>query len=196
MVFGSNLMQRVVFLLFAVAASWAQAAPLAYIANFGSNNVSVIDTTSNTVLTTIPVGSSPYAVAATPNGTRVYVTNANGNSTSVIDTATQSVVAMVGTSFPYGVAASNTRAYVVGTRSNSVFVIDTSTNGVIATVVVGSSPNGIAINPVGTRVYVTNQNANTVTVIDATSNTVIATIPVGVVPIGVAIMASFQWPQT
>jgi len=180
MVFGSNLMQRVVFLLFAVAASWAQAAPLAYIANFGSNNVSVIDTTSNTVLTTIPVGSSPYAVAATPNGTRVYVTNANGNSTSVIDTATQSVVATVGTSFPYGVAASNTRAYVVGTRSNSVFVIDTSTNGVIATVV-------IAINPVGTRVYVTNQNANTVTVIDTTSNTVTATIPVGVVPIGVAV---------
>jgi YVTN family beta-propeller protein len=32
-----------------------------YIANQSSNNVSVIDTTTNTVTTTVPVGSDPFA---------------------------------------------------------------------------------------------------------------------------------------
>ena len=33
----------------------------AYVANYGSNTVSVIDTTSNTVVSTIPVASGPLA---------------------------------------------------------------------------------------------------------------------------------------
>ncbi len=60
------------------------AAPFVYITNSGSNNVSVIDTATNTVIATVPVeshpsrvGSGPYGVAITPNGTKVYVTNYN-----------------------------------------------------------------------------------------------------------------------
>jgi YVTN family beta-propeller protein len=37
----------------------AEAAPFAYVANSSSNTVSVIDTASNTVVATIPVGSHP-----------------------------------------------------------------------------------------------------------------------------------------
>jgi YVTN family beta-propeller protein len=36
---------------------------LAYVANEGTNNVSVIDTMSNTVVATIQVGTSPWGVA-------------------------------------------------------------------------------------------------------------------------------------
>ena len=46
----------------------------AYVTNGVSNNVSVIDTSTNTVLTSIPVGSYPLGVAITPDGTRAYVT--------------------------------------------------------------------------------------------------------------------------
>jgi YVTN family beta-propeller protein len=35
----------------------------AYITNMGSNNVSVINTATNTVIATIPIGSLPFAVA-------------------------------------------------------------------------------------------------------------------------------------
>lgn len=38
-----------------------------------ANSVSVIDTVNNTVTATIPVGSSPYGVAALPDGSRVYM---------------------------------------------------------------------------------------------------------------------------
>ena len=38
----------------------AQAAPFAYIPNGGSDNVSVIDTATNTVVATVPVGDLPW----------------------------------------------------------------------------------------------------------------------------------------
>src|ERR1700736_3417162 len=70
----------------ALAACPAEAAPFAYVANEHSNTVSVIDTATNTLVATIPVGTIPFAVAVTPNGKRVYVTNDGSNTVSVIGT--------------------------------------------------------------------------------------------------------------
>src|SRR5215470_11885649 len=67
----------------------------AYITNSGSNTVSVIDTATNTVVSTIPVGISPAGVAVTPDGSNVYVTNFTSNTVSVIDTATNTVVSTI-----------------------------------------------------------------------------------------------------
>src|ERR1700741_1853056 len=69
--------------------------PLAYIANYGSNTVSVINTVTDTVISTIPVGSGPYGVAISPDGSTVYVTNAVGNSVSVINTTSNIVIATI-----------------------------------------------------------------------------------------------------
>ena len=74
----------------------AQAQTHAYVANTGSNSVSVIDTTSNNVVATVGVGDAPKGLAITPDGTRVYVTNANDNTVSVISAASNTVVATVG----------------------------------------------------------------------------------------------------
>jgi YVTN family beta-propeller protein len=73
----------------------AEAAPFAYVANngFASNSVSVIDTATNTVMATVPVGSLPNEVAVTPDGKHAYVTNFSSNNVSVIATATNKVVA-------------------------------------------------------------------------------------------------------
>jgi YVTN family beta-propeller protein len=77
--------------LFGMGAAYA--APFAYISNFASNTVSVIDTATNTVVATVPV-SFPFGVAVNPAGTFAYVTDAS-NTVSVIDTATNTVVATV-----------------------------------------------------------------------------------------------------
>jgi YVTN family beta-propeller protein len=79
----------------------AQAQTFAYVTNRGSNSVSVIDTASNTVVATIPVGAFPEGVAITPDGTRAYVTN-ESNTVSVIDTATNTVVATIPVATPLG----------------------------------------------------------------------------------------------
>jgi YVTN family beta-propeller protein len=77
----------------------------AYVANHGGNTVSVIDTATNTVTTTITVGSFPHQVAVTPDGTTAYTGNDGSGSVSVIDTTTNTVTTTitVGTG-PTGVA--------------------------------------------------------------------------------------------
>ena len=56
----------------------------AYVSNAGSNNVSVINTATNTVVDTVPVSDDPHGVAITPDGARVYVANFVSYSVSVI----------------------------------------------------------------------------------------------------------------
>ena len=63
--------------------------------SFPNNFVSVIDTATNTVVATIPVGVAPNGVAITPDGSRAYVTNDDSDSVSVIDTTTSTVVATI-----------------------------------------------------------------------------------------------------
>lgn len=164
-----------------------QKGPFAYIAHQASSakagSISVLDTSTGSVVATIPVGVYPLGVAVNEAGTRVYVTNQGSNTVSVIDTANNSVVASVpvGVS-PSGVAVNpaGTRVYVANSGGKSVSVIDTATNTVIATLKVGDTPAGVAVNQAGTRVYVTNQGDNTVSVIDVTAS------PNSVTSVGVA----------
>ncbi|MCZ8517314.1 beta-propeller fold lactonase family protein [Paenibacillus filicis] len=69
----------------------------AYVANFGNDTVSVINTETNTVMATVtlPAGSQPTAIAITPDGSRAYVANFGNaaNTVSVINTASNTVIA-------------------------------------------------------------------------------------------------------
>ena len=73
----------------------AIAQPFAYISNNDDDTISVVDTATNTVTSTVPVGDDPEGVAVNPAGTRVYVTNESDNTVSVINTATNTVTATV-----------------------------------------------------------------------------------------------------
>ncbi|MFF3684430.1 beta-propeller fold lactonase family protein, partial [Streptomyces sp. NPDC002187] len=160
-----------------------------YVANGNDATVSVIDTATNTVTTTIPVGSGPTGVAVTPDGTRVYVANGNDATVSVIDTATNTVTTTIPVgNVPIGVAVTpdGTRVYVTNINDATVSVIDTATNTVTTTIPVGDGPQELAVTPDGTRVYVANSDSGDVSVIDTATNTVTTTIPVGNAPIGVA----------
>ena len=124
-----------------LTASPAEAAPFAYVVNQRSNNVSVIDTATNMVVATVPVGAVPGWVAVTPDGKYAYVTNGNaGNppsTVSVIDTATNMVVATVPVGLGPGALAVTpdgkhvyvTIIYVTDTSvQGAVSMIDTATN--------------------------------------------------------------------
>src|SRR4051794_24225032 len=97
----------------------------AYVANSGSNTVSVIDTTTNTVLgVPIPVGLFPAAVGVDPTFHFAYVANLSSDTVTVINTTTNAVVGVpipVGDA-PRAVAVDPTvhRAYVANQGSNNV----------------------------------------------------------------------------
>src|SRR6476659_4556151 len=98
-------------------ASAALAQTRGYVTNGGANRVSVIDTATNTVVATTPVGTSPDGIAVTPNGAFVYVTNAGSNTVSVISAATNTVVATVPVgSFPLAVAITPNGAFAYVTN--------------------------------------------------------------------------------
>jgi YVTN family beta-propeller protein len=119
--------------------------------NINSNTVFVIDTATNTVIATIPVGLFPVGVAITPDGTRAYVTNQD-HTISVVNTATNSVIATIPTSFLVTYIAftsDGTRAYVTSEQGfdSEVIVIDTATNSIITTIPVLRFAFRIAIRP-------------------------------------------------
>lgn len=166
----------------------------AYFANSGLDNVSVLNTATNTIVANVPVGNSPYGIAITPNGSFVYVTNTGSDNVSVINTNTNTVVATIPVGdAPVGIAITpnGNFAYVANqgqsVAANTVSVIDTRTNTVVDTITVGLGPTAVAITPDGNFVYVTNAGSFSVSVIDTGTNSVVATIPVGRFPFGIAI---------
>jgi YVTN family beta-propeller protein len=104
----------------------------AYITNQDSNTVSVINTATNTVTATIPIGVvEPNAVAVSPDGSKVYVTIPGSNTVLVIDTATNTVIATIPVGrAPQGVAVSpdSSKVYVANPGDDTVSVIATATN--------------------------------------------------------------------
>jgi trimeric autotransporter adhesin len=162
----------------------------AYVTNFNSNTLSVIDTVSNTrLLPDIVVGTGPQGVAINPALNRAYVASNDGN-LSVVDLTSNTVVATIslgggGGSWGVGVLPAANRVYVTNSFGGTLSVVDTTpntatTNKVIATIRVGNSPKGVAVNPVTNRVYVANSGDNTVSVINAVSNAVDPSSPIGV----------------
>ena len=170
-----------------ITATPAASTSRAYISNGNSDNVSVINTLTNTVTATIPVGNNPLGVAVSPDGTKVYVTNKFDQTVSVINTATNTVTATIPVNFdPFSLAVSpdGTRVYVANPLANDVTIINAINNTVIGNVPVGNNPQQAAVNFDGSKVYITNAGSNNISVINTSDNTV-TTIAAGINPYGI-----------
>ncbi|MGO9558406.1 MAG: YncE family protein [Acidimicrobiales bacterium] len=167
-------------------------APLtAYVANSGSDSVTVIDAATSTVEGSIAVGSDPSGIAANPNGSAVYVSDTDSNSVSVINPVTDAVSTIplgFGTA-PKGLAVTpnGSTLYVADSGTATVSVIDTTTDLVTTTIHVGLAPGSVAVGPVGAYAYVTNRVSGTVSVIATGTNTVYKTIATGYFPTDVIV---------
>ena len=146
-------MKRLLAATFAVlgmtaAPAIAKTVPTAYIAGYDSGTVTAISTANNQMVGTIPVGSQPFAVAATHK--HVFVANVGSENLSVIDTATNTVTATIPLdSTPNGVAASGNHVYV--TSTSDLEVIDATTDKVVSTEDIPGW--AVALNKSGTRLY-------------------------------------------
>jgi YVTN family beta-propeller protein len=190
-----------------------------YIANQGSNTVTVIDdqrvsamvvarvgTTPAAdeaavagqdfaVVATIPVGSNPIAVGMSADGTLAYVANLNSNSLSIIDTDLDAVAATVSAvATPRDVEATPDGRYilVVNQSTNRVTVLDASNYTVVASIPVGSFPCAIAVAPDGSAAYITNRLSNDISVIDLATFQV-TTIAVGTFACDVMLTPDGRW---
>jgi len=166
------------------------------VSNQDDKSVTVIDTTSQEVIQTIPVKTNPHFLVLGPDR-RIWGTNTGENDIYVIDPTTQTMVAdlEVGPNpqqiaFAYkGMAGPY--AYVTVSGSNTIVVLNTDVQKarIIEQIDVGpfqaQRPNGIWANSEGTRLFVANEGSHNLLVIDTGTNEVIATVPVGRKPIRV-----------
>jgi YVTN family beta-propeller protein len=70
----------------------------------GTDSVTVIKTSNDLIVSTIPVGTEPSGLAITPDGAHLYVSNQGSNSVSVINTNNNKVLATILISSPSAIA--------------------------------------------------------------------------------------------
>ena len=160
-----------------------------YVANYGSNTVTVFDGATNAT-PAVTVGSNPVAVAVNPVTNKVYVANYGGTTVTVIDGATNATTTVTVGGKPIAVAVNpvTNKVYVANYDSGTLTVIDGATNVPLA-VTVGSRPAAVAVNLVTNKIYVANYggtSGTTVTVIDGATNAT-ATVTAGTAPDAVAV---------
>jgi YVTN family beta-propeller protein len=135
----------VMAVIVAAGAATAAAAPRVYVGLFRDDAVAVIDTSTNTVLRTVPVPKGPHGLVVTRDGAKVYVSSDGDSTVSVIDTSSDRVVRSVDVGAnPHGLAisADGSRVMVSGFGSNQVLFIDTASDQVVGRVSIAQPHNG------------------------------------------------------
>lgn len=175
------------------------------VANSGSNTVSVINDSANSVIDTLNVGKDPTAVVADTTNDLSYVVNSGSNTVTMIDDIALTVNATINVgSDPIGAAwdsidGLNGYIFVANNQGDSVSVIDESNKSVVATVNGIISPFGLAF--VGDysnndEVYVSSSgtNSNAVYAINASSFQLMSKITVGYDPRGITTNQNSNFP--
>lgn len=148
---------------------------LLHVLDQANSRLVTFDTKQNKLVSSLPVGRVPFAIALSPDQKKAYITSVReSGSVGVVDitnAAAPKIEASIRTGVPFG------------DKSHG-----------------GSSPSGIVATP--DRVFVSNAHNDSITVIDAKSNTVTAEIQLrvpglenyrGVIPIGLAYHEATGW---
>lgn len=156
-----------------------------FVANGGSNTVSVIDANTKEVVKTIDVGEDPVGAWQGNNGV-AYVDNEKAKTLSAIDVMSLTVKTTYDLGFTPGMAAlaPDGMLWVTDAENGKVILNMPAEDMKMGEVVTGAGAHGIAFSGDGKTGYVSNQFADTVSVIDVASRKVVKALPVGAKPNG------------
>jgi YVTN family beta-propeller protein len=163
----------------------------AYVPNSSANNVAVIDTTSNTIIKTIPARKGPMGVAISQDGTRVFISSIYDQMyIQTLDTAANAVIyeedtqyATCGAKF-LAVDDTHTSKYLYAaslrsfwdswnyTWASALFVYNMAQSGQIGQIkcllIPGGEQGGMVLHPDGTRLYLSKPGENAILCLDTT----------------------------
>jgi manganese oxidase len=160
-----------------------------WVADEYGNSITVIDASTNEVITTLTGIEEPHNLQVSPDGRTVWAVSGHDSIALVIDASTYTLLGTVGTGdHPAHVVITpdGSTVYVTDAGANTVTVIDAATLEVVATIPVGVSPHGLRPSPDGRWIYVANTGDTTLSVIDTGTNSRVADIEVGQRPVQVA----------
>ena len=151
----------------------------AYVANYFSNTVSVVNPRDLTQVAEIPVDSRPFGVALDEAAHRLYVSNSGSDSVNAIDTQTNQVVATIPLGMNFSALVTNeslNRVYIANTSTDSVYVVQG--NQLVKEINVGRNPIDLARDEKNNRLVVANTADNTLSIIDESTFAVRTTQPI------------------
>ena len=152
---------------------------LGLVSNSTTNMVEVVDTSNDSVVTTIslPQNATPGAMAVNPAGTMAVIAEHKQNEVAFVNLQNYQVLGQANVGHgPVAIAITGGHAFVVNQDSDSVTVIDLTHLVAIATINVGRAPSSISVDAAHNRVLVTNSGSGTVSAIDLTSLKVTSTV--------------------
>src|SRR5688572_6026732 len=184
------------------------ASSLIYVSNEDSNDISVIDTRTDSVVATIPVGRRPRGILVSPDGRIVYVALSGSpkappgvdestlppadktkDGIAAVDITTRQLRATYpGGSDPeaFAISPDHRTIYVSNEDVGMASALDVETGQVAYSLRVGDEPEGVGITPDGRYVYVTGETTNDIAVIDVSARQVVKRMPTGKRPRAVA----------
>ena len=162
-----------------------------YTANVNSGSVTVVEPNrdggewTNTV---IAVGKGPEEIGISPDGKEVWAANSEDGTVSIIDTAAKKVIETI----PVGTKHSNRVKFTLDGKlvlisdlgSGELLVLDAKTRKVTKRMKLGSSVEGILMEPSGKRAYAAVSGDNKVDVVDLGTLEVVGTMETGKDPDG------------
>jgi YVTN family beta-propeller protein len=169
-----------------------------YVANHDDDNLSIIDTTSDSVVGTVTVNPGPYGIVADAVRRRLYVGSDGGQgqvppSISIVDTSTDTMIGSIPLDTKItdiAISPDGSRLYLTVPEDNKLLAIDTLTLSVLSLQPgrgPGTGPVGVAVAPDGKRVYVTIWGDNALAIVDLPDHTISKTVRVGNGPRGIAV---------
>jgi YVTN family beta-propeller protein len=157
-----------------------------FVSSDGASTVSVIDTASNQLETSVEVGQSPHGLAITPDGHQVLAAVFGANQVVTIDAETYEVVGRVAVPNPHNIAISpdGATAYVASqaTDTPSLAILDVPHQAQIGSVPLAKTPRALNFSPDGRQLYFTEAGVDAVQVLDSASNQIVGQVPVGASP--------------
>jgi YVTN family beta-propeller protein len=187
----------------AAAAEPGGKALLAYVTNEGSEELTVIDTRTDSVVATIPVGTRPRGVKVSPDGKTVFVAlsgsprcpptmpdkeceklkaDKSKDGVAVVDAAARKVARVLpGGSDPeaFDISKDGGTLFVSNEDAGTASIVDVASGKIRATVPVGKEPEGVRVSPDGKEVWVTGETAHNVTILDTQTGKKLGEIEVG-----------------
>jgi YVTN family beta-propeller protein len=184
-----------------VSLVWNETGDKIYCANYGSDNISVINGVTDNVIATIPAGDGPVGLCWNSIENKVYCLNSFSRDITIIDGLTDAVITTVPAKYidPYGsygvkphlvVNSQNNKLYLPQIVYRDIIIIDGSSNAVSGDILLGASPQSLVWNPTSNKLYSINQcdwGSGSISIIDGASHLPIFTLAMGDAPSAVVL---------
>ncbi len=176
---------------------------LAYVTNEDSQELSVIDTRTDSVVASIAVGTRPRGVRVSRDGRTVFVAlsgspkcppsmpdeeceklkaDKSKDGIAVVDAVSRKLSRVLpGGSDPenFDISQDGSTLFISNEDAGTASIVDIASGKIRSTVRVGREPEGVRVHPDGGTVWVTGETDHDVTVVDTKTGGVVGHIEVG-----------------